>query len=230
MLSLETHKTKIVSKKFSLNNSDQIKQDRSKILEHSRKKFHAEGFYKTSMDEIAKDLHISKKTIYKHFPSKEELLRAITNDTTFIIKNKIVEIIEGDEDVVVKFVRLLNMHSNMTMNISDKWVRDLTIHAPAIKIEIDEMKNDQVNKVFTKLLEQGKREKLIENYPTPIIMASFDSSLKAVVNHDFLINNKFTILNAFKITYEMLLNGVLTNRGKEKFKKTKVLLAKEIKL
>ncbi|MBP9191001.1 MAG: TetR/AcrR family transcriptional regulator [Ignavibacteria bacterium] len=213
-----------------MNNSDQIKQDRSKILEHSRKKFHAEGFYKTSMDEIAKDLHISKKTIYKHFPSKEELLRAITNDTTFIIKNKIVEIIEGDEDVVVKFVRLLNMHSNMTMNISDKWVRDLTIHAPAIKIEIDEMKNDQVNKVFTKLLEQGKREKLIENYPTPIIMASFDSSLKAVVNHDFLINNKFTILNAFKITYEMLLNGVLTKRGKEKFKKTKVLLAKEIKL
>ena len=91
MLSLETHKTKIVSKKFSLNNSDQIKQDRSKILEHSRKKFHAEGFYKTSMDEIAKDLHISKKTIYKHFPSKEELLRAITNDTTFIIKNKIVK-------------------------------------------------------------------------------------------------------------------------------------------
>ncbi len=182
------------------------------------------------MDEIAKDLRISKKTIYKHFPSKEELLRAICSDTTCIIKTKIVEIIDGDEDVVVKFVRLLNMHNNMTMNISDKWVRDLTIHAPAIKNEIDEMKNDQINKIFTKLLDQGKREKLIENYPTPIIIATFDSSLKAVVNHDFLINNKFTILNAFKITYEMLLNGVLTVRGKEKFKKTKVLLAKEIKL
>ncbi|MCB0726666.1 MAG: TetR/AcrR family transcriptional regulator [Ignavibacteriae bacterium] len=223
---METHKTIIVS----LNILNQTEKDRSKILDHARKKFHAEGFYKTSMDEIAKDLHISKKTIYKHFPSKEELLRAICNDTTCIIKSKIVEIIEGDEDVVVKFVRLLNMHSNMTMNISDKWVRDLTIHAPAIKREIDEMKNDQVNKIFTKLLDQGKREKLIENYPTPIIIASFDSSLKAVVNHDFLINNKFTILNAFQITYEMLLNGILTVRGKEKFKKTKVLLAKEIKL
>lgn len=205
-------------------------KDRKKILEHSRRKFHAEGFYKISMDEIAGDLRISKKTIYKHFPSKEELLKAICNDTTSIIQNKIVEIIEGDEDVVVKFVRLLNMHSNMTMNISDKWVKDLTIHAPGIKKDIDEMKNAQINKVFTRLLEQGKREKLIENYPTPIIMASFDSSLKAVVNHDFLINNKFSILNAFKITYEMLLNGILTARGKEKFKKTKVLLAKEIKL
>ncbi|MEZ4690703.1 MAG: hypothetical protein R3A12_11185 [Ignavibacteria bacterium] len=50
-----------------------------------------------------------------------------------------------------------------------------------------------------------------------------------MVNHDFLINNKFTILNAFQIIYGMLLNGILTVRGKEKFK-TKVLLAKEIKL
>jgi AcrR family transcriptional regulator len=182
------------------------------------------------MDEIASDLHISKKTIYKHFPSKEILLKEICSDTTCLIKSKIEEIIDGDGDTVVKFVRLLNMHSNMTMNISDKWVRDLTIHAPNIKKGIDEMKNDQINKVFTKLLEQGKREKLIENYPTPIIMASFNSSLMAVVNHEFLINNKFTIHHAFKITYEMLLNGILTKRGKEKFKNTKALLAKEIKL
>ena len=62
-------------------------KDRKKILEHSRRKFHAEGFYKISMDEIAGDLRISKKTIYKHFPSKEELLKAICNDTTSIIQN-----------------------------------------------------------------------------------------------------------------------------------------------
>ncbi|HMS34369.1 MAG TPA: hypothetical protein PKC91_09795, partial [Ignavibacteria bacterium] len=111
-----------------------------------------------------------------------------------------------------------------------KWLRDLSIHAPDIKKNIDEMKNEQVNKVFTKLLEQGKKDKLIENYPTPIIIASFNSSLKTVLNHDFLINNKFSLQNAFKITYEMILNGILTDAGKSKFKKAKVLLAKEIKL
>lgn len=230
--SLETYKTKIVSLNKIVNQADlpNPTEDRTKILNHSRKRFHSEGFYKISMDEIAKELHVSKKTIYKHFASKEILLQEICSDTSCIIKEKIEEIIDGSEDVVVKFVRLLNMHSNMTMNISDKWIRDLTIHAPEIKKGIDEMKNDQVNKVFTKLLEQGKRERLIENYPTPIIIASFNSSLKEVVKHEFLINNKFSILNAFKITYEMLLNGILTKSGKEKFKKTKTLLAKEIKL
>jgi len=223
---LETNKTKIVS----LNKEPDLSEDRLRILKYSRNKFHTEGFYKTTMDELARELHVSKKTIYKYFPSKENLLEEICLDTSCEIMNKIESIIDGTEDVVVKFVKLLNMHSNFTMNISDKWLRDLSIHAPGIRKNLDEMKNDQVNKVFTKLLEQGKREKLIENYPTPIIIASFNSSLKSVLNHDFLINNKFSMHNAFKITYEMLLNGILSVTGKDKFKKAKALLAKEIKL
>ena len=210
--------------------SQQDSEDRLKILNYSRKKFHSEGFYKTSMDEIAGELHVSKKTIYKYFPSKDKLLQEICSNTSCEIMNRIEAIIDGKEDAVVKFVKLLNMHSNFTMNISDKWLRDLSIHAPDIKKNIDEMKNEQVNKVFTKLLEQGKRDKLIENFPTPIIIASFNSSLKTVLNHDFLINNKFSIHNAFKTTYEMLLNGILTDAGKSKFKKAKALLAKEFKL
>jgi len=213
-----------------LTQDNKAKEDKEKILQYSRRKFHAEGFYKTSMDEIASDLRVSKKTIYKHFPSKEKLLEEICKDTTCGIGGKLDEIIEGNDDVVIKFVKILNMHSHFTMNISDKWIRDISIHAPKLKENIDEMKNEQINKVMRKLLEQGKKEKLIENYPTPIIIITFNSALMSVTSPEFLFNNKFSIHNAFKLTYEMLLNGILTEKGKEKFKKTKALLAKEIKL
>ncbi|MEO8665481.1 MAG: TetR/AcrR family transcriptional regulator [Ignavibacteria bacterium] len=205
-------------------------EDREKILKYSRQKFHREGFYKISMDELAGELRVSKKTIYKYFPSKDKLLEEICSDTSCDIMKNVDTILDGEEDVVVKFVKLLNMHSNFTMNISEKWLKDLSIHAPDIKKNIDEMKNSQINKVLRKLLEQGKKEKLIENYPVQIIIASFTSSIMSVMTPDFLINNKFSIQDAFKITYEMLLNGILTATGKEKFKKTKALLAKEIKL
>ena len=223
---METNKTKIVS----LFKEPNLSKDGLRILKSSRNKFNNNGFYKPTLDELARDIHVIKTQIYKYFPSKENLLEEICLDTSCEIMNKIESIIDGTEDGVVKFVKRLNMHSNFTMNISDKWLRDLSIHAPGIRKNLDEMKNDQVNKVFTKLLEQGKREKLIENYPTPIIIASFNSSLKSDLNHDFLINNKFSMHNAFKITYEMLLNGILSVTGKDKFKKAKALLAKEIKL
>lgn len=182
------------------------------------------------MDEIASELGVSKKTIYKYFPSKEKLLEEICDGTSCEVTKKVDEIVEGKEDVVVKFVKLLIMHSNFTMNISEKWLKDLSIHAPHIKKNIDEMKNQQINKVLKKLLEQGKRDKLIESYPTPIIIITFTSALLGATHTDFLIKNKFSMQNAFKVTYEMLLNGILTDKGKKKFNKTKALLEKEIQL
>ena len=44
----------------------QISTEKDRILNFAITKFHAEGFYKTSMDEIARELQISKKTIYKY--------------------------------------------------------------------------------------------------------------------------------------------------------------------
>ncbi|MBK6772498.1 MAG: TetR/AcrR family transcriptional regulator [Ignavibacteria bacterium] len=205
-------------------------EEKEKILNYSRNKFHREGFYKTSMDEISSELHISKKTIYKYFSSKEKLLEEICSGTSCDIANRLDNIVDGKDNVVIKFVRILNFHSNFSRNISDKWLRDLSIHAPDIKKNIDEKKNERINKVVEKLLEQGKKEKLIEDYPSKLIIMVFNSSLTSALNSDFLINNNFSMHDAFRITYEMLLNGILTEKGKIQFYKTKTDLDKEIEI
>lgn len=205
-------------------------EEKEKILNYSRNKFYKEGFYKTSMDEISSELHISKKTIYKYFPSKEKLLEEICSGTSCDIANRLDNIVDGKDNVVIKFVKILNFHSNFSRNISDKWLRDLSIHAPDIKKNIDEKKNERINKVVEKLLEQGKKEKLIEDYPSKLIILAFNSSLTSALNSDFLINNNFSMHDAFRITYEMLLNGILTEKGKIQFYKTKTELDKEIEI
>ncbi|MBL8007727.1 MAG: TetR/AcrR family transcriptional regulator [Ignavibacteria bacterium] len=204
------------------------KEESIKILRYARHKFHKEGFYKTTMDELSSEMHISKKTIYKYFPSKEKLLEEICNDTSGEIMKNMNVIVDGGGDVVVKFVKMLDMHSNISINISEKWIKDLSVYAPDFKKRIDETRNAEINKVLKKLLDQGKKESLIENYPSPIIIICFISSLMSVMNPEFLVNNKFSIHEAFKITYEMLLNGILTEKGKEKFKKAKTHLAREL--
>ncbi len=205
-------------------------EEKDKILNYSRNKFHREGFYKTSMDEISSELHISKKTIYKYFPSKEKLLEEICSGTSCDIANRLDSIVDGNDNVVIKFVRILNFHSNFSRNISDKWLKDLSIHAPDIKKNIDEKKNERINQVVEKLLEQGKKEKLIEDYPSKLIILAFNSSLTSALNSDFLINNNFSMHDAFRITYEMLLNGILTEKGKIQFYKTKTDLDNEIEI
>ncbi|MBS1550882.1 MAG: TetR/AcrR family transcriptional regulator [Bacteroidetes bacterium] len=210
--------------------NEKAAEEKEKILNFSRIKFHKEGFYKTSMDEISSELHISKKTIYKYFPSKDKLLEEICSSSSCDIAERLDSILTGSDNVVIKFVRILNFHSNYTRNISDKWLKDLSVHAPSIKKNIDEKKNEMINEVVEKLLEQGKKEKLIMNFPSKLIIKVFNSSLVSVLNPDFLINNNFSMHDAFMITYEMLLNGILTEKGKTQFYKAKTELDTEIKI
>ena len=44
------------------------------IIEVARELFHKFGFKKVSMDEIAREAGVTKKTIYRYFDSKEALL------------------------------------------------------------------------------------------------------------------------------------------------------------
>ena len=48
---------------------------KDKIVEAARKLFYKFGFKKVSMDEIAREAGVTKKTVYTYFSSKEELFK-----------------------------------------------------------------------------------------------------------------------------------------------------------
>ena len=96
-------------------NQTKANQEREKILRYCARKFFREGFYKTSMDEIAKELQISKKTIYKYFQSKEKLIEEISEDTMQNISSELASIIDAKENVVWKFVHALNKYNHLSV-------------------------------------------------------------------------------------------------------------------
>ena len=62
------------------------------ILEKSKELFLRNGFKTVGMDDIAQSLHISKKTIYQYFPSKEDLVKATLDYVYNLAFSKIAEI------------------------------------------------------------------------------------------------------------------------------------------
>ena len=77
---------------------------KEQIIQTSRKLFHQFGFKKVSMDEIAKEAGVTKKTIYTYFSSKEELLEY------FIVEEieNMKEIIEEVEKKHLSFFEKIN--------------------------------------------------------------------------------------------------------------------------
>lgn len=115
------------------------------------------------------------------------------------------------------------MYCNYISNISEKWITDLRIHYPMITKEIENFRKSKINEILVKLIEKGKKEKLIENYPGPIVINNFIVTIQSLLHTDFIINNKFSLQEAFKYTFDMLFNGILTKKGKERYRNRKKL-------
>ena len=73
--------------------TDQQDVKREKILEASYRRFLHYGYSKTTMNEIAGDLSLSKALLYYYFPDKSQLyiavMRRLTNDYLKLLEEKI---------------------------------------------------------------------------------------------------------------------------------------------
>ena len=197
--------------------------EKEKILFFTHAKFITEGFYKTTMDEIAKDLQISKKTIYKHFDSKETLLEEVCNMRIAYMTEKIDDIIDTNEDSVTKFLKIINLHKSLMMNCSNLWFKDLQVHAPGCLTKINEVREIKLMNILTRLVEQGKKEKSVTHVPTQILITAMLGAVDSVTRSEFILNAKYSFHDVIRITAEIFFNGILTDSGKEKYANTKKL-------
>jgi AcrR family transcriptional regulator len=60
------------------------------IVEAASRLFFAPGFARVSMDDLARELGMSKKTIYRHFPDKRSLLAAVLDRTFTAVERALV--------------------------------------------------------------------------------------------------------------------------------------------
>lgn len=194
-----------------------IKEEKEKILIAADKLFRENGLYKTSMDELAALLQISKKTIYKYFPSKENLIKEIIKYWLNASTKRIDKIIRSKTDVVTKFVNILNDYSCEFSNMSEKSIRDFQVHYPDVWKSVEKFRAEKIIFFAKKLFKQGYKEKYISNIPVEIVIASYSASVMSVANPTFLIENNFSMSEALKYVFEMELNGILTDKGRKKY-------------
>jgi AcrR family transcriptional regulator len=164
---------------------------------------------------------MSKKTIYKHFPTKENLVREVAYLFIKTHSSNIAEIINHDYNAVEKLFYIFKYLGNMLININDKWFSDIQSQAPEIWNEIEAFRSRFMTQNISRIIEQGKKEKYIVNHPSLIIINVFISSIRGIINPAFITNNKMPAFKALESTLDILMNGILTAKGKNLMKKLK---------
>ena len=195
-------------------------EDQNKIVELTEEKFFRDGFYKTTLDEIASELKMSKKTIYKFFPSKDELVMAIAKFFMNKMKSQILPALSTDKNAIEKLADLINILAKASEKISTKRMEEIKRHYPGLWIEIDRFRTEMMFGNITKVIDQGKKEGLFIDYPTNIVMNVLVASVRNIVNPDFILNNNFSIIEAARYAFKIIIGGIVTEKGKKIFNQT----------
>ena len=89
------------------------------IVESATKYFSRYGFHKTTMDEIAKNIHKAKGVLYYYFKSKEELFNEVLKQELDRLKAALLKIVQSKKnslailtDYMLTRFKLLNMAVN----------------------------------------------------------------------------------------------------------------------
>jgi AcrR family transcriptional regulator len=198
-----------------------------RILESAYSLFLEKGYRHTTMDDIANSLSMSKKTLYKYFPGKLELLSASFE----ILKTKLTAKVEAIlENKYIPFP--LKLKSTLTViathlaPINPELFEDLREYAPEIWEELRIYINESAYIRFQKLINQGVDQGLVN----PLINVSLMVMLYAAAVQS-LLDPKFLSDFPEDITKQMTLspsqiydqaitiiyNGILTEEARNEF-------------
>lgn len=87
------------------------KSTKERILEEALRLFAKNGYLGTSMNDIARQLGVTKAALYKHYTSKQEILDSIVNrmDSLDYERGKKYEMPQGDSETVIRGYREADM-------------------------------------------------------------------------------------------------------------------------
>jgi len=195
---------------------------KERILEKAHELFNRFGIRSVSMDEIAGQVGMSKKTIYQYYTDKDELVDAVFTAMMEENKRNCIEEREKStnaiEEVFMAFDRVRGMFANMNPSV----LFDMEKYHPACFKKFKEFKNGFLYQMIKSNIERGIQEELYRNdfdldilarYRIHSIMLAFDSEI--------FPNNRTHLVQIEEQLLEHFLSGLASSKGQKLIQKYK---------
>ena len=137
---------------------------KERILKIAKQRFLKNGFYKVSMDNLVQELRTSKSSLYNHFSSKDDLVKAVIDDLNNEINSRLEVILNDDKlSFKGKLISVSEFTKNLLTNISEEFLRDLEINTPDIWEYYQASRSNRIDKYYRRLFELGVAEGMIRD-------------------------------------------------------------------
>ncbi|MFD2202881.1 TetR/AcrR family transcriptional regulator [Shivajiella indica] len=202
----------------------------SKILDVAYKLFLVQGYKNTSMDDIAKGLAMSKKTLYKYFPGKLELLAASFDMLKSRLSLKVETLVDNKYiPYTTKLKSMLSMVASDLAPLNPELLEELREYAPEIWKELQNYIRESAYLRFQKLIMEGIHKGYVApNVNVSLVVFIYTCAIQNLIDPKFLSqfpaemknNLGLTTAEIFDQTIQIIYQGILTNEAKLEFQKS----------
>jgi AcrR family transcriptional regulator len=194
---------------------------RLRILRQGRADFFAHGYTSFTMDALAAELGMSKKTLYVHFAGKDEIVGAVIDDLAAEIR--------ADADALFRN-RNLNLAEKLRgfaegmvermAGLNPRTVRDLQRFAPKLYAKVEEVRGTTLPYVFGRFVEDGRDAGLIRTtVPSGFAIEFFLQAMQGMMHPTTLERMRTSPRELIPTAIDLFFGGLLTSAGRKQYEK-----------
>jgi len=191
--------------------------NRQRIVHAAREHFFSHGFRRVTMDDLADELGISKKTLYAYFPGKFDLLEAALADKFAGVEAKLKRVARAQpHNFSATLHELLAGTQSELDEIKPPFVRDMRQKAPQVFKVIERRRAALIQRYFGKLFVQGQRAGMVrKDVPAKLIIEILLAVVQAIMNPPKMEELGMMPTEGFSGILRVVLEGVLTPKGRK---------------
>ena len=187
-----------------------------RIIAAARNHFFAHGFRSVTMDDLAEELGMSKKTLYAAFPSKLDLLHAVLLGKFRHVEADLDRVMAAvSTDVLGALHQLLACMQRHAGEIQPPFVRDIRREAPEVFKTVEDQRRKIIQRYFGKIFEEGRRAGIIrKDIPTRLMIEMLVGVTEAIMNPPKMAELGLTPKSGYISVITVMLEGLLTEKGR----------------
>jgi AcrR family transcriptional regulator len=191
--------------------------DRQRIVDAARAHFFSHGFRSVTMDDLADELGVSKKTLYAHFRGKIDLLGAVLADKFAGVEAMLKEVTRAyPHDFLATLQELLAGTQRELDEIKPPFVRDMRQKAPQVFKVVERRRATLIQRYFGKLFVEGQRAGMVrKDVPAKLIIEILLAMVQSIMNPPKMEELGMVPKEGFAGILKIVLEGVLTRKGRK---------------
>ena len=180
---------------------------RMRILNAAIMAFNEDGV-KFTMDSVAGRIGISKKTIYKFFSGKDEMILAAINAGFDEVKAAEQEIIKDESlDIVEKLKRVIIVIPDQYMQVDWRRLNEFADYSPEAFALLNKRITSGWDSTFA-LFKRAVKEKKIRNINPLLFKNMIESCISGFISSDLLVNEGIAYQDALQTMIDIMIDGI----------------------